>query len=158
MYYEYLIKRLVPFSIGFLSAVFVTSLFQTMGAITATPDVPAVGAVYYGSSSSCRNKFKGGSGSGGQAVSEETPLAILHKPRPGYTAEARENGTEGTVRLRVTFEADGEVTSIEALNHLGDGLTERAVAAAKEIGFRPAIRHGVPVATTKVVEYTFTIY
>jgi TonB family protein len=152
MAYEYLIRRLLPFSLGFLSAVFVTSLFQTVGSITETVHVPEVLPAYHGSSYSCKNKFRD------HLAAAESDLVILHKPRPIYPTEARENGTEGTVRLRVSFLANGEIGSIESLNDIGNGLTEQAVAAAREIRFQPATKNGIAVSTTKEVQYTFSIY
>ena len=150
MYYELLIRRLLPFSVGFLAAVFVTSFFQTVAAVTQTAHVPAVDAVYYGSSKSCKNRMRG--------TQEFHDIAVQHQPEPGYTVAAREKGTEGSVVLRVTFLASGEIGDIEPLKELGDGLTERAIAAARRISFRPATRNDTPVTTTKEVEYMFSIY
>jgi TonB family protein len=168
MTYPYLIKRLVPFSLGFLSAVFVTSLFQAVGSIGQTAHVPEVADTSYSKTYSCKYKLRGyGSGHGtgygvgtgtGVSSSETSGLRVFHKPRPEYTAEALENGTEGTVQLRVTFLPSGSIGSITPLNDLGDGLTEQAVAAAREIRFDPAKHNGAPVSTTKTIEYRFSIY
>jgi len=38
-------------------------------------------------------------------------LQILSKPSPQYTNEARQNATEGVVRLRVVFTASGQIGS-----------------------------------------------
>jgi TonB family protein len=166
MTYPYLIKRLVPFSLGFLAAVFITSLFQVFGSLGQTAHVPEVADTSYSKTYSCKNKLRGygsGYGSGvsagtGFSTSDESGLKVLHKPAPQYTTEARQNGTEGTVRLRVTFLANGVIGSITPLNDLGDGLTEQAIAAARELEFEPAKNRGTPVSTTKVVEYRFSIY
>ncbi len=160
MTYEYLIKRLLPFSMGFLAAVFVTSLFQAFGSLGQTANVPEVVGASYGSAYTCKNKLRGyGRGIGtGTSSADDTSLKVLHKPRPAYTDEARSNGTEGTVQLRVTFVASGRIGSVEPLSDLGDGLTEQAIAAARELQFEPAKRGGTPVSVTKTVEYTFSIY
>lgn len=86
-----------------------------------------------------------------------TGIRILAKPRANYTALARENGTEGTIRLRVTFLASGEIGSIAPVTMLPDGLTEQAMAAAKNLKFTPATKDGKSIAATKVVEYSFVI-
>lgn len=86
------------------------------------------------------------------------PLKILSQPRPGYTEEARKNNVQGTVRVRVTFSASGQVTGVSAVSSLPFGLTEKAIAAARQIQFVPAKRNGVATAVTKTIEYRFTMY
>lgn len=85
-------------------------------------------------------------------------LKILSKPRPGYTDEARVSGIQGTVILRVTFTASGEVGKIDVVRGLPSGLTERAIAAARKITFEPVMVNGKPITTTKQIEYGFYIY
>jgi hypothetical protein len=38
------------------------------------------------------------------------------------------------------------------------GLTEQAIAAARQMKFEPALKNGVPVTSIKTVEFTFTLY
>lgn len=90
--------------------------------------------------------------------SKAEPLKILTQPAPGYTEQARSNLTEGSVRLRITFSASGEVTSISPITSLPYGLTEKAIAAARLLKFEPAKRNGVPVSVIKTVEYRFSMY
>ena len=85
-------------------------------------------------------------------------IKILSKPRPGYTDSARQANIQGTVILRVTFLASGQVGSISAIKGLGSGLTEQAIAAAHRIAFEPAKTNGVAQSVTKQIEYTFSIY
>ncbi len=166
MTYEYLIKRFLPFSLGFFTAVLVTSLFQAFCSIGRSPNVPEVRSVSYDKTYACKSRIRGygvGSGSGiGHGVSGSTSaegkLSILHKPKPAYTDEARANGTEGTVLLRVTFLPNGEIGSVVPVKSLRDGLTEQAITAARELEFIPAKRNGTPVSVTRQVEYTFSLY
>lgn len=90
------------------------------------------------------------------AVTEQ--LKILSKPKASYTDDARNNATEGYVRVRVTFGADGQIKSVSAISGLPYGLLEQALAAARKIIFTPAKKDGVPVSVTKVVEYAFSLY
>lgn len=83
---------------------------------------------------------------------------ITSKPRANYTDAARQNQVQGTVTLRVTFNANGSIGSISAISGLPNGLTEQAIAAARQIRFEPAMKNGVPVSVTKQVQYSFTIY
>jgi TonB family protein len=118
----------------------------------------------YGAGDGDLNGDGSGSGRGGRGAPPPPPtgvttnLAILSKPRPGYTDAARTNNVQGTVRLRVTFNANGSIGSISPVSGLPNGLTEQAIAAARQIRFEPKKINGVPVSVTKVVEYSFSIY
>lgn len=83
---------------------------------------------------------------------------VLAKPEPQYTEEARRNQITGSVVLRVVFSRTGEVTNIRAIHALPFGLTERAIAAARQIQFRPATRDGRPVNVYMQLEYNFNLY
>ena len=85
-------------------------------------------------------------------------LKILDKPRAIYTNDARKNQIAGTVTLRVTFNANGSIGNIAVVTGLSDGLTEQAIAAARNIRFEPARRNGVAQTVSKQVQYTFTLY
>ncbi len=87
-----------------------------------------------------------------------TALKIIDKPRAIYTNEARKNQIAGTVTLRVTFLASGQVGNILVVSGLADGLTEQAIVAAKGIKFEPAKSNGVSQTITRQVQYTFTLY
>lgn len=108
-----------------------------------------------------------GTGSGGDGAPPPPPvrpagvtsaLKILSKPRPGYTDAARQNNIQGTVILRVTFLASGQIGGISAVKGLPNGLTEQAIAAARRINFEPQKRDGVGQSVTKQIEYSFSIY
>jgi TonB family protein len=83
---------------------------------------------------------------------------LLSKPEPHYTEDARKNQISGTVMLRAIFSSSGEVVQIQALNTLPYGLTERAIAAARQIKFVPAIKDGRPVSVYMQLEYNFNLY
>ncbi len=85
-------------------------------------------------------------------------IQILSKPRPGYTDSARTNNVQGTVMLTVTFLASGQVGGVSAVKGLPDGLTEKAIAAARQIQFKPAMKNGQAYTVTKRIQYNFTIY
>jgi TonB family protein len=82
-------------------------------------------------------------------------VSIKKKPEPGYTKEARGHGIEGTVILRCVFTSTGQVTNIHVVSELPDGLTERAIEAAKRIKFIPAMKDGHPVSMWMQLEYNF---
>lgn len=83
---------------------------------------------------------------------------VLSRPQPQYTEEARENLVQGTVVLRAVFFEDGSVRYIRAVSGLPDGLTERAIEAAREIKFSPALKNGRAVSQYIQIEYNFNLY
>ncbi|MDQ3801089.1 MAG: energy transducer TonB [Acidobacteriota bacterium] len=131
------------------------------------------------------NNNKGGSGSGigsgngigigsgrgtgiGSGTSVQNPapvqpgqtfgVKILSKPRANYTDLARTYDIMGVVRVRLTFQADGQIGAVSPVTRLPLGLTTSAMEAARKIRFEPAVKNGVPYSVTKIVEYTFTLY
>lgn len=87
-----------------------------------------------------------------------TARRILFNPKPPYTDAARMNQVTGTVTLKVTFLASGQIGSVVPVNGLPYGLTEQAIAAARAIKFEPAKKDGVPYTTTATMQYGFSIY
>ncbi len=83
---------------------------------------------------------------------------ILSRPEPQYTEEARKNQVSGTVVLRAVFSSSGQVTNIRAVSSLPYGLTERAIAAARQIRFTPAMKDGRAVSQYIQIEYNFNLY
>lgn len=77
--------------------------------------------------------------------SATTPVDILDKPRPEYTADGRKLKIEGDVILEVVFLASGQVQVDRVVSGLGHGLDEAATRAAQQIKFKPARREGQPV-------------
>jgi TonB family protein len=86
------------------------------------------------------------------------PVQVTRLPRPQYTTEARNQKIQGQVTLRVTFNADGTIGPIHVITGLPKGLTDTAIEAARGIEFKPAMRNGVAVASTKVITVTFNLY
>jgi TonB family protein len=83
---------------------------------------------------------------------------ILEKPEPQYTEAARKNQVTGTVVIKAIFSSSGQVTDIHAVSKLPDGLTEKAIAAARQIRFIPATKDGHPVSMYMQLEYNFNLY
>jgi len=75
----------------------------------------------------------------------DTPVNILDKPKPQYTAEGRSLKLEGDVVIDVVFLSNGTMQINRVVSGLGHGLDESAVRAAQQIKFKPAKREGQPV-------------
>lgn len=84
-------------------------------------------------------------------------VAILSKPNPEYTAEARKLGVEGEVLVDVVFLASGQIKVEGVSKGLGHGLDEAAVHAAQQIRFRPAVQDGHAVDFPATVRIVFQI-
>jgi TonB family protein len=93
-----------------------------------------------------------------RGVDVEQRAKLLAKPEPQYTEEARRNQITGTVMLQVVFSSSGLVEQIRAVQRLPFGLTERAIAAAKQIRFVPATKGGRAVSVYMQLEYNFNLY
>jgi TonB family protein len=114
-----------------------------------------------------RNDGGGGPGGGGGGTDYNkifsgkdvtSKARVLSKPEPQYTEDARKNQITGTVVLRAVFSSGGQVTQIRAVSGLPYGLTERAIAAARQIKFVPATKDGRPVSMWMQLEYNFNLY
>jgi TonB family protein len=85
------------------------------------------------------------------------PVEIVYKPRPAYTPEARRLRVEGEVLLDVVFHADGSLRVNRIVKGLGYGLDDMALAAARQIQFRPARRDGQPYDYAALVHIVFEL-
>ena len=126
-----------------------------------------------GSGSGTGNGNGGGTGNGSGVATKPPPppapvkpkppavtqvMRITSKPRPGYTDAARQNNIQGQVTLRVTFNANGTIGNISPVSGLPHGLTEQAIAAARNIRFEPQLVDGVAKSVTKTLQFSFSIY
>jgi len=113
-----------------------------------------------------RNDGGGGPGGGGGGGYDRiftgrdvtTKARLISKPEPQYTEDAHKNQITGTVVLKVVFASNGSVTNIRTVSGLPYGLTERAIAAARQIKFVPATKDGHQVSMWMQLEYNFNLY
>ena len=92
-----------------------------------------------------------------QPLSDSLKPTILYKAKALYTEDARQNGIEGEVVLNVVFAWDGTINSIRVIRGLPDGLTEKAIEAAKKTRFQPAVSNGMPVSVRGDLSFTFAL-
>lgn len=85
------------------------------------------------------------------------PVEILYKPRPVYTEQARAKKIEGEVLLQVVFTASGQVEVGQVVQGLGYGMNDAAIAAARQIRFKPAMRDGQLVDSSAIVHIVFEL-
>jgi hypothetical protein len=89
---------------------------------------------------------------------DETRLIVVGSVLPGYVEEARRANISGTINLRLTFSPTGNISRVAVLSELPGGLLRQAAFAALRFKFLPQEKNGKPIATTKVVEFRFSIY
>jgi periplasmic protein TonB len=86
---------------------------------------------------------------------------VKPKPRtmsqPAYTERARAAKVEGRVRVEITVDEQGRVSSARVVAGLGHGLDEAALAAARQMTFQPGTRCGKPSRSTFVVSMKFVL-
>lgn len=87
----------------------------------------------------------------------DVKAAILSRPEPGYTREARRMGVQGVVTLKVLLLANGKIDRIRVVRRVPFGLTENAMRAACEIKFKPAMKAGKEVSQWITVQYVFRL-
>lgn len=85
-------------------------------------------------------------------------IKILSKPRANYTDYARFYQIQGSVQVKATFPANGQMGNVTAVTKVPFGLTEQALQAACGLTFTPAMKNGVPYTVIKQVIYNFTLY
>lgn len=85
----------------------------------------------------------------------EKRARVLEAPEAVYTDEAQAAKTKEQVRIRLVLSADGSVQNIFPIKSAPHGLTESAMAAARQIKFEPAIRNGQPASQFATFVYDF---
>lgn len=91
-----------------------------------------------------------------QSEVTEPPEAINNDLdlREFYPPEARQQGLEADVVVRLTVDSKGHVARARPLKDPGHGFADAAIRATEKLRFKPAKVNGVPVAT----EIDFTLH
>lgn len=87
----------------------------------------------------------------------DTEPQILGEVKIPYPEEAKKNEIEGSVRLKVTLDAEGAVQTVAVISGPGYGLNEAARDALRRFRFKPATKGGENVGYTFVYTYTFLL-
>jgi len=82
---------------------------------------------------------------------------VLHEQKVDYPAQAKMNGLQGTVVLRITINEEGSPAEVEIVSGPGEGLNEAAASALRGFQFSPAYLNKKPVAVTILYNYKFRI-
>ena len=82
---------------------------------------------------------------------------LVERTEPAYTEEARIARHEGTVRIQVDVDEDGQTHNPKVLQTLGLGLDEQALAAVRNWRFKPARIDGRKAACRIVLAIDFSL-
>jgi TonB family protein len=74
-----------------------------------------------------------------------------------YPEEAKKQGLQADVVLRLTIDETGKVSEAEVVEPAGSGFDEAAQAAALQFHFEPATRDGTPIKVRIKYKYSFTL-
>jgi TonB family protein len=88
---------------------------------------------------------------------EVVPPSLTQFENAPYPPAAEKAGLEGDVVLKLTIDAQGNVTASEVNQPAGNGFDEAARQASLKFKFRPATRGGKPVAAQILYRYSFTL-
>lgn len=91
------------------------------------------------------------------AKDADVRATITAKPKPSYTREARRNGVQGFVTLKVLLSARSKVARVRVLKGLPAGLTENAIRVACKIEFKPAMKNAQAASQWVTAEYVFRL-
>jgi protein TonB len=80
----------------------------------------------------------------------------LRRVEPVYPANAREAKQSGVVRVEVSIDERGNVTSVQVLSG-PPMLRGAALAAARGWKFKPSTIGGTPVKTSSVIDFNFKL-
>ncbi|MGC8579335.1 MAG: energy transducer TonB [bacterium] len=100
-----------------------------------------------------------GSGGGEGIVSSnqlDNPPALITFKNPVYPVEARKQGIEGVVVLKVLISPDGRIRDVKILKSIPI-FDESAVQAVKQWRFTPITSHGNPVYVWMIIPIRFQL-
>jgi len=83
---------------------------------------------------------------------------VIHSVEPEFTEEARQADFQGTASIELIVDQQGNPQNIRIVRHLGMGLDEKALEAARQYKFKPAMYQGHPVAVQIIVDVAFHLH
>ncbi|HWE85136.1 MAG TPA: energy transducer TonB [Terracidiphilus sp.] len=83
---------------------------------------------------------------------------VIRSVQPEFTEDARQANFQGSASLELIVDQQGNPQNIRIVRRLGMGLDEKAVEAARQYKFRPAMFQGHPVAVQIIVDVDFHLH
>jgi len=87
-----------------------------------------------------------------------TGASIKNVIKPRYPSSCKQRAHEGTTVLEVTILSSGKCGNINIIKSAScKSLDKAAIKAIKKSAFRPAMRLGLPITTTKKIAFSFKL-
>lgn len=83
---------------------------------------------------------------------------VIHSVEPEFSEEARKAKFQGEVTVELIVDVNGVPQNVRVVRGVGMGLDERAVEAAKQYRFKPAMENGKPVPVALDIAVNFQIF
>ena len=83
---------------------------------------------------------------------------VIHSVEPEFSEEARKAKFQGEVTVELIVDTNGVPQNVHVLRGVGMGLDERAIEAAKQYRFKPAMENGKPVPVILDIAVNFQIF
>ena len=96
-----------------------------------------------------------------QAIEPNDPKLEANYPIQGEGKIYRDCANQRSARhcgFEGRFYCNGEIQNIRVIRGLPDGLTHKAIEAARKIRFNPTIKDGAPVSVLGTLEFAFSLY
>jgi TonB family protein len=82
---------------------------------------------------------------------------VIQKTEPEYSEEARLAGVDGSVRISLVVDPEGNPTDLRVTRPIGFGLDEAALKTVGSWKFKPGVKDGVAVPVRTSIEVNFRI-
>ncbi len=121
-------------------------------------DIPEIDSVEIGDGFEIPEGPSGPTGQGPMWIEGEVqPPEKVFAPQPRYTEEARKARVQGVVILQAVIDSLGNVTEVEVVKGLPEGLDQSAVDTVRTWKYRPAVHEGQPVAVYMNLTISFSL-
>lgn len=127
-------------------SIFLTILFVSLATLVAAQDSPPVMRL---------NDYRVCRGIITDIKGCVTPPSMTYAPQPKFPKNERKARHEGTVKLTLVVDSDGDPRNVAVSQTLRPDFDESAVEAVKQWKFKPAIKDGRPVPVLIAVEVGF---
>jgi protein TonB len=91
-------------------------------------------------------------------ITKTTASSSCRSTLDNYPSQAREEGLEGTVKVKVTVSASGNVTGASIVKSSGHDILDQSVLSnVYDCNFEPAEKDGVPISSKVVIPVLFKL-
>lgn len=91
------------------------------------------------------------------ATPKLTPPELVENVEPVYPESKKAAHESADVELKLTVDESGAVTDVEVTRSAGDAFDEAAIAAARQLKFKPATRDGSAIAARIPFHFAFQV-